>query len=82
MVPFSKYGYTPYGLQGKWDNFELTNKTPLSLVQEIIGGQEYYTLELDEHIIFCVSQHPVFLRKSGTEKEGSLLTSPHVSTLK
>ena len=54
MVPFSKYGYTPYGLQGKWDNFELTNKTPLSLVQENIGGQEYYTLELDEHIIFPI----------------------------
>ena len=54
MVPFSKYGYTPYGLEGKWDNFELTNKTPLSLVQENIGDQEYYTLELDKHIIFPI----------------------------
>ena len=53
-VPFSKYGYTPYSLEGKCDNFELTSKTPLSLVQENIGGQEYYTLELDKHIIFPI----------------------------
>jgi hypothetical protein len=55
MVPFSKYGYTPYIIEGRCDNFELTSKTPLSLVQENIGGQEYYTLELDEHVIFPIT---------------------------
>ena len=60
MVPFSKYGYTPYSIDGKFDNFELTNKTPLSLVQENIDGQDFYTIELDEHVVFPI--------KSGTYK--------------
>ena len=49
---FSKYGYTPYGISGTCDNFEIKNKNPLALVEEQIDGELFYTLELDERIIF------------------------------
>ena len=32
--PFSKYGYTPYEVSGKHDDFEIKNKSPLALAEE------------------------------------------------
>ena len=55
---FSKYGYTPYTLDGKYDEYEIKNTIPLALVEEQIGGESYYTLELDNRVFFPV--------KSGT----------------
>ncbi|MDB3905667.1 hypothetical protein N9335_04255, partial [Crocinitomicaceae bacterium] len=55
---FSKYGYTPYKLDGKYDEYEIQNTNPLALVEEQIGGEPYYTLELDNRVFFPV--------KSGT----------------
>lgn len=55
---FSKYGYTPYTLDGKYDEYEIQNTIPLALVEEQIGGEPYYTLELDNRVFFPV--------KSGT----------------
>ena len=55
---FSKYGSTPYNVDGKYDEYEIQNTTPLALVEEQVGGDSYYTLELDNRVFFPV--------KSGT----------------
>jgi len=49
---FSKYGYTPYEITGKYDNFELENTSPLALAEEQIGGERFYTLTLDNRLVF------------------------------
>jgi len=54
IAPFSIRAYTPYSVQGKYDDFELSNKSPLSWVREDIDGEEYYTLELDDRVFFPV----------------------------
>lgn len=55
---FSKYGYTPYSVDGKYDEYEIQSTNPLALVEEQIGGESYYALELDNRVFFPV--------KSGT----------------
>lgn len=49
---FSKYGYTPYEISGKYENFELKNTSPLALAEEQVGGERFYTLTLDERVVF------------------------------
>ena len=51
---FSKYGYTPYRVDGKHDVHEIQNTNPLALVEEQIGGESYYVLELDNRVFFPV----------------------------
>lgn len=51
---FSKYGYTPYSVDGKHDVHEIQNTNPLALVEEQIGGESYYVLELDNRVFFPV----------------------------
>ncbi len=50
--PFSKYGYTPYEVSGKYDDFEIKNKSPLALAEEKIEGESFYTLTLDNRVVF------------------------------
>ena len=50
--PFSKYGYTPYEVSGKYDDFEIKNKSPLALAEEKIEGESFYTLTLDTRVVF------------------------------
>lgn len=51
---YSKYGYTPFNVLGKHDNYELKSKGPLALVEESVGGELYYTIELDGRVIFPI----------------------------
>ena len=50
--PFSKYGYTPYEVSGKYDDFEIINRSPLALAEEKIEGESFYTLTLDNRVVF------------------------------
>ena len=52
---FSKYGYTPYSVDGKHDEYEIQSTNPLALVEEQIGGESYYALELDNRVFFPVT---------------------------
>lgn len=51
---YSKYAYTPYHVKGKYDEYEIQNTTPLALMEERIGGEPYFTLELDNRVFFPV----------------------------
>ena len=57
---YSKYpfenlsGYVPYKVHGKFEEVEYNDKKPLALVEETFNGEVFYTLELDNKVVFPV----------------------------
>ena len=57
---YSKYpfenlsSYVPYKVHGKFEEVEYNDKKPLALVEETFNGEVFYTLELDNKVVFPV----------------------------